>query len=59
MGDIYGAEDSRLNLRKEQKKVGSYEVFFSFLLVYVLVLFCLAKIGGRHEENSTTRWVLR
>lgn len=54
MGNI--REESRLDLRKENKsKLVYMRVFFFF--EYVLVLLCLSKkIQGRNEENSTARW---
>lgn len=59
MGNIYGAEESRLNLRKESKRKLVY-IRVVFSLVYVVVFLCLSKklIEGRNEENSTARQVL-
>lgn len=45
MGNIYGAEESRLNQRKENKRKLVYTRFllcFSFL-IYVLALLCLSQ----------------
>lgn len=56
MGNIQG-EESRLDLRKEDKSKLVYMRGFFFPLEYVLVLLCLSKKKneGRNEENSTAR----
>lgn len=59
MGNTYGTEEFRLNLRKQNKRKLVYMRGFLCVCVRSGASIYKQKIEGRNEENSTARWVLR